>query len=698
MKILTTIFAALLLSCFVSAQVAPDKYWIRFTDKDNSPYSINIPEEFLSQKAIDRRTIQGISIVENDLPVNPSYVTAVINTGATLLNISKWFNSVTVYTDDPLVLVAINALPIVLSISKNSLSNIVAEEKSAKPFFENETISKIPEENLIKGTTSGQSYDYGQAYNQINMVNGIPLHDLGLDGAGMIIAVLDAGFLNVDEIEAFDSLWLNNQIIGYKDFVSPFAPDIFDSHYHGTMVLSTMGANLPTEMVGTAPKADYWLLRSEDGTTEYLIEELNWASAAEYADSLGADIINSSLGYTTYDDPTQDHTYEDMDGNTTPITIAADLAASKGILVVNSAGNSGNNSWHYIGAPADGDSVFTIGAVNSSGNYASFSSTGPTYDGRIKPNVVAQGQGSTVISAYTGNVTSGNGTSFSSPITAGMVACLWQAYPDKKNTEIMEAIQQSATQAINPDSLLGYGIPDYFAAHTVLSVPVIHAINLDIKVFLEGPFNGTDMDPDLNPILPLIQSYGNPPFNYTGMEEVDEIPGLDIIDWILVELRDAPTASNAVESTIVAQAAGFLKNDGSITDTTGINPLSFNLSITDSLYLVIHHRNHLSVMSAIALKEGIANNWSYDFSIALSKAHGGSSGYKELVTGVNGLVSGDGNADGFIDQQDKIVGWAINAGNMEYYTGDYNCDSQIDNVDKDDFWLPNKIFVGQVPN
>ncbi len=588
-------------------------------------------------------------------------------------------------------------LPFVLSVSKNSVTKNVPDKKSEKPFFENESFTKIANEDIVKGVTSGESYDYGQAFNQINMLNGIPLHDLGYDGAGMTIAVLDAGFLNANVLSAFDSLWLNNQIIGYKDFVSPLAPDIFGSHTHGTSVLSTMGANLPAEMVGTAPKADYWLLRSEDDATEYLIEELNWASAAEYADSVGVDVINSSLVYNTFDDPAQDHTYAYMDGNTTPITIAADLAASKGILVVNSAGNSGSSSWHYIGAPADGDSVFSIGAVNSSGVYASFSSTGPTYDGRIKPNVVAQGQGSTIISAYSGNVISGNGTSFSSPITAGMVASLWQAHPDKKNTEIMEAIQQSATQALNPDSLLGFGIPDYFAAHTLLSVPVIHIINLDIKVFLEGPFNGVDMNPDLNAILPLNQPYNLPPFNYTGMEQVDDIPGMDVVDWILVELRDAPSAAEATGGTIVAQAAGFIKSDGTITDTTGTNPLSFNLSITDSLYLVIHHRNHISVMSAIAIKEGIANSWSYDFTTAASKALGGSAGFKELMIGVFAMVTGDGNADGLIDQLDKVTEWEGNAGYMEYHAADYNCDAQIDNVDKDDFWLPNMVFVGQVP-
>ena len=229
------------------------------------------------------------------------------------------------------------------------------------------------------------------------MLNGDALHDMGYDGAGKIIAILDAGFLNANNLDAFDSLWNNGQILGTRDFVSPQNPNIFGSHYHGTMVLSTMGANWPGQMVGTAPKADYWLIRTEDGDSECLIEELNWVSGAEFADSLGADVINSSLGYTTFDDPTLDHSYEDMDGNTTPVTIGADMAVSKGMIVVNSAGNSGGSFWQYIGAPADGDSVFSIGAVDGLGNYAYFSSTGPTYDGRMKPNVVAQGQGSTII-------------------------------------------------------------------------------------------------------------------------------------------------------------------------------------------------------------------------------------------------------------------------------------------------------------
>jgi hypothetical protein len=473
---------SLFFSLILLAQVSPNKYWVKFTDKNNSPYSIEQPEEFLSQEAIERRANHGIAITESDLPVNPDYIQGVSDIGVTVLNVSKWFNSVTIYTTNSNLLDDIYNLPYVVSVEKagGDKSNKI----NPKPFFARESYGKIPETSIAKSSQAGKSYDYGQAYNQISMLNGDALHDMGYDGAGMTIAVLDAGFLNTDIVDAFDYLWDNGKIKGYKDFVSPHDPDIFGSHSHGTMVLSTMGANLPGEMVGTAPQADYWLLRSEDGDSEYIIEELNWVSAAEFADSVGADIINSSLGYTTFDDSSQDHTYADMDGNTTPITIGADMAVSKGMIVVNSAGNSGSSSWQYIGAPADGDSVFSIGAVNGSGNYASFSSTGPTADGRLKPNVVAQGQGSTIIEPWGGSVSSGSGTSFSSPITAGMVACLWQANPYKRNTEIMQAIEQSGSLANNPNNLLGYGIPDYVMANSILTVIDHREANLsEIEIF-----------------------------------------------------------------------------------------------------------------------------------------------------------------------------------------------------------------------
>lgn len=695
MNKLTLTLVALLIAYSSISQVAPDKYWVKFTDKNNSPYSLNNPEEFLSQKALERRGLQGIEIEENDLPVNPAYLQAVEATGAEILTVSKWFNSATIYTTSQAVLDAIDLLPFVLSVSKSE-KPLITPEESIKPFFDNESWNETASEGSNQETISGKSFNYGSAFNQIQMLNGIAMHEMGYDGTGMVVAVLDAGFLNTNTIVAFDSLWDNGRILGYKDFVSPFNPDIFGSHSHGTSVLSTMGANLPGQMVGTAPRAAYWLLRSEDGASEYLIEELNWVSAAEFADSVGADVINSSLGYTTFDDPSQNHTYADMDGNTTPITIGADIAASKGMIVVNSAGNSGGGSWQYIGAPADGDSVFTIGAVNASGNYASFSSTGPTYDGRIKPNVVAQGSGTTIVSAYTGNVTTGSGTSFSSPVTAGMVACLWQAHPGKRTTQIMEAIQQSASQANNPDYYYGYGIPDYLEAHNLLSAPVSYTFSLQAKVFLGGAFNESGMNTDLNAILPLQQPYNAAPFNYSGTESVVTIPNTDIVDWILIDLRDAPDPSLAGPTTMVAQKAAFLKSDGTVVDIDGTSSLEFSVTVSDNLFLVIRHRNHLGIISAFGMQV-IGNQSVVDFTTGSAKILGGSVGYKELTPGLWGMVSGDGNADGVIDDSDKINEWEIDAGIGGYLFSDYNLDGQVSNPDKDEQWLPNTGYQSQLP-
>jgi serine protease AprX len=295
------------------------------------------------------------------------------------------------------------------------------------------------------------------------------LHNLGFTGKGMLIALLDAGYASADQLPALDSLFQSGRLLGTRDFVQP-GNNVFDPaiNGHGTMVLSTMAALQPGTLVGTAPHASYFLIRTEDAPTEYIVEEYNWVSGAELADSIGADIINSSLGYTEFDDPTQNHTYQNMDGNTAIATIGADRAASRGILVVNSAGNSGASPWFYIGSPADGDSVFTIGAVDALGNYASFSSKGPTYDKRIKPNIATQGQGAAFIAPW-GSLSYGNGTSFSSPIAAGSMACLWQAHPDLNNMQLMEVVMQTASLANNPDSLMGYGIPDFSAAHASLS-------------------------------------------------------------------------------------------------------------------------------------------------------------------------------------------------------------------------------------
>lgn len=452
-------YTAFLILLFVisnlNAQTGPDKYWVQFTDKVNSPYSIDQPEEFLSYRAIDRRNRYNIAIIEQDKPVNPEYVQAVFDFGVNIIHSSKWFNGISIQTDNSALLDSIRALPFVAQIKT------VKTLQSSYPDIKLEKLGKLAG-YMNSGGTDTTFFDYGFASEQTGMIKGHILHNQGFHGQGMIIAVLDGGFTNVNTNPAFDSLWHNNQILDHWDFVKG-TPLSFNSHNHGGQVLSLMGANMPGSFVGTAPKASYILLRTEDGASEFRIEEDNWVAGAEFADSAGVDLINSSLGYTTFDDTSMNYTYRDMDGNTTRITRAADIAASKGILVVTSASNEGAREWHYIGAPADGDSVFSIGAVDAQGVYASFSSTGPTYDGRIKPNVCAQGSGAAV-SGSQGTVFFGNGTSYSSPIICGMTACLWQSNKSLNNMQIIEIIEQSSSQSTQPDSLLGYGIPDYSKA------------------------------------------------------------------------------------------------------------------------------------------------------------------------------------------------------------------------------------------
>lgn len=454
------------------AQVAPDKYFVRFTDKNNSPYSIDNPLEFLTQRAIDRRQNQGLAIDVSDLPVNPSYLQGVAETGATMLNPTKWLNGVTIYTTDPSVLDAINALPYVAGITKSpdAIPGGTELTDDSEKFFLKDESYNMPTVSSIKQGYEIGVFDYGQGLNQIQMLNGEAFHEMGYRGQGKVIAILDAGFLNANTLDVFDSLWVNNQILGTHDFVNG-GEVLFDGHVHGSMVLSCMGSNFPGQLIGTAPKASYWLLRSEDAPTEYRIEEYNWVSAAEFADSVGADVINSSLGYAAgFTDPAQNHTYSEMDGNTTVVTNGADMAAKKGILVVNSLGNNGSSDFYYLSAPSDGDSVMGIGAVDGSGNYAGFSSHGPSYDGRVKPDVVAQGSGVYVVDPSSGGIISSGGTSFSSPILAGMATCLWQANPSLNNMQIANAIRESASQFLTPDALLGYGIPDFILANNILTI------------------------------------------------------------------------------------------------------------------------------------------------------------------------------------------------------------------------------------
>ncbi|TAL62421.1 MAG: T9SS type A sorting domain-containing protein [Bacteroidetes bacterium] len=510
-----------LLSTLVSAQYT--RYWIQFTDKNSSPYSVSNPAAFLSARAIQRRTNQGIAVVQNDLPVNPSYYNAIKNVpNVTIINRSRWFNAVTIQTTDPNALTMISTFTFVAGTKpvgryKSPLSiratlptfscgsvvqrgeSAVCREKLEEPARSNFSGGKNGVQSPpLRGGGEGllSTYNYGTSFNQINMIGGVCMHNMGFDGAGMQIAVLDAGFYNVDSLPMFDSLRINGQILGTWDFVENDTM-VYDSHTHGTMVLSTMGGNVPGMIVGTAPKAKYWLLKTEEGATELVIEEDNWVSGAEFADSCGADILTTSLGYTTYDSVLvgsamvvnpDNHSYAHMDGNTARISIANDIAVSKGMFAVCSAGNSGGSPWNFIGAPADADSVLAVGSVDSMKNYSWFSSNGPSFDGRVKPNVAAQGQDAVVARPDSAGILYLSGTSFAGPITAGMVACLWQAHPNSTNKQLFNAIQQTASQFSNPDTLKGYGIPDFCYANSIL-FPDEPSIEGNILSVYPNPFS-----------------------------------------------------------------------------------------------------------------------------------------------------------------------------------------------------------------
>jgi len=446
----------ILIVSIIADQTSAQKFFIRFSDKAGSAYSTSNPSAFLSSRAIARRVAHSIAVTDEDLPVNQNYIDGITAQGAYVIARSKWFNGAIVQCDSA-TLSTILALPYVYNATK--IVKQVSNPNNTK--FD----TGIPFARRSDLRTS--SLDYGFAYNQIHMMNGEYLHNNGFTGNGMVIAVIDAGFYSVDLLPAFDSLRNRNGILGTWDFVDNQA-SVYEDDTHGMEVLSTIAGNVPGELVGTAPDADFWLLRSEDVFSENVIEEYNWAAAAEYADSVGADVISTSLGYSTFDDSLASHTYADMNGHTCPSSIAADFATSRGILVVASAGNSGNNQWHYISAPSDGDSVIAVAAVDENGIYASFSSYGPSSDGDIKPNVAAKGANATVADPF-GTIGGANGTSFSCPILAGAATCLLQAHPDKNVMEIKDAIERSANYFLTPTDTLGYGIPNFGNAHLLLS-------------------------------------------------------------------------------------------------------------------------------------------------------------------------------------------------------------------------------------
>jgi hypothetical protein len=417
---------------------------VYLNSKGHSDCCLDEPEAFLSQAAIERRRKDGIAVDSSDLPIARSYLDTFNLLGARPVVSSKWFATVVVESKDSAIAERLRSLPFV-----DSVKWVWKGQRRMPDVRETQDTACLAPANLAKETR------YGYAETQIKMLNGIRFHEKGYRGEGMSVAVIDAGFMNVDRMPAFSSMHL----AGMYNVVSP-GESVFCWDDHGTKVLSCLAANEPGVMTGTAPEASYWLIKSEDDLSEYPIEEDYWTAAAEFADSVGVKVISSSLGYFSFDNKELGYHQSMLDGRTALISRAAEKAASKGILLFVSAGNEGNGSWGKLTFPSDARHVLSVGSVTENKEKSVFSSSGFTADSRIKPDIVALGTNCAVIDGN-GSIRYANGTSFSTPVAAGLGICLWQALPQLNNLEIIDIIQRSSSQYDQPDTQLGYGIPDF---------------------------------------------------------------------------------------------------------------------------------------------------------------------------------------------------------------------------------------------
>ncbi len=425
-------------------------YWVSFTEKSDTAYTLENPLKYLSSKALERRIRHRIPINEQDLPVNRVFVQKLQEMGADIHSTSRWLNAATIVFEKEKI-EEVKKLDFVSDVEY--VGRFIIRNAHQPSAFQKDTLK---EEMIL-------NVYHGYATPQTRMINADALHQMGFRGQGIHVGIADGGFINVDRMPFMEGIRMQHN----RDFVEKDR-DVFESSTHGSKVLGLMAANLPGYFVGTSPEATFTCMKTEDTKGEYRLEECNWIAALEYADSLGLDVINTSLGYSTFNDQTMDYTYDQLDGKTAVSTKAAKVAYEKGMILIISAGNEGNGDWKYISVPADSRYALTVGATDLTGQKAGFSSFGPTADGRIKPDISAPGSAIVVPSVSGHRITFGSGTSFAAPILAGAVACLWQAFPTKSNKEIMEAIKASAHQFDQPDNELGYGIPDFLKAYEIL--------------------------------------------------------------------------------------------------------------------------------------------------------------------------------------------------------------------------------------
>lgn len=482
-------------------------YFVPFKDKQGTPYQLSKPEEFLGSRSLERRKKQNIAIIEEDLPVNPAYLSQIKAKNARIHHTTKWLNGVVVLCKEDVL----NEIKNLDFVKKEGIKIVKTRPTTeAERTANNKRTYKTRQNNKdFIGKFDFSKNDYGYSYNQIQMIAADEMHKKGFFGEGIIMAIFDSGFSNADKQTYFKHLFENGQILDTYDFVMN-EKSVYEDDDHGRMVLSCIAAWQKGLITGTAPKAQFYLFRTEDASSEFLIEEYNWLVAAERADSLGVDIISSSLGYTNFDDKSTSYQLKDLDGKTAISTRAAETAAQKGIVVVTSAGNEGGGSWGKISAPADAASVLSIGAVNGRGAIAYFSSRGNTADGRIKPDVLAMGLGTTV-GSNDSDATTASGTSFSCPITAGLVAGFWQANPQLSSKQVVEYIRRSGNQYAKPDSVYGYGIvnfvrADYLAKRETLPDGIMTGQNPDEILLYPNPYN---KNKDTAPIIAWGANYRN---------------------------------------------------------------------------------------------------------------------------------------------------------------------------------------------
>lgn len=423
------------------------KYRVSLKDKVGTAYSVDKPQEFLSERALERRNRQQLPVDETDLPVSQVYVDELKGMGAKLVTSSRWNNTVVLEVSDTLLMDEVAKKSFVKEVKK------VWTQPDSIPLRNKKRGKEVTNDVKESG------HYYGKAFRQINIHGGDSLHAAGFTGKGMHVAVIDAGFYNADKIKFFKKM----DLLGTRDFVNPNS-DIYAENSHGMKVLSCMAANIKDVFVGTAPEASYWLLRSEDQDTEQPIEEDYWAAAIEFADSVGVDVVNTSLGYYEFDEGYGGYRYRDLDGHYSLMSHSASVAADKGIVVVCSAGNSGRSAWKKVTPPGDSENVITVGALTKELKNAEFSSIGDTSDGRVKPDVMAIGVNS-VVSGNDGTVSKANGTSFASPTMCGVVACFWQACPWLTAKEVIKAVQQAGDRVDYPDNIYGYGVPNLWKAY-----------------------------------------------------------------------------------------------------------------------------------------------------------------------------------------------------------------------------------------